>query len=839
MRRALSACACAVLLAVGIGTANLGAAESSTTLVPFVPQLVPGPIPGLTSSCDDFKLAVLPFGLADFDIADEGWVWVDPSRKFRSVSGRVTGSHVAYNDTPANHNSHDHNTNILIDAGYEDLLSIVNHDDPDDPRAVDTIEVEWEIGAKPGEKKGDGLNPTFPKWAWPSVGDRVWVNGSWIFDCGHPTEEIVGYTNLPNLPPIPIIVKHYRSEIHPGRAIAVMRDQARALPGTGNIAVPVTATDLYVHGRGGFVVEQLNCGMGIIIDGMPGTGDHDGCPTKTSPIAANFAFDVCVPAQPASGGATLVWDVQDGPGNTVGVAPDITEAAAAGACVAPFDTQKMLHVVVPLAGTGVAPEEVYARKIYAGWVGGLQPELRHFKVTLKRMDLHDDQDIDPGDGELSFFWMNVNRADREWIRLSDFANGNMNDYDDDHLLGDGFMNFTNAVFDFYVRPGQNFTISANGYDQDCYDGSFGDHDLKVSTYVGCAVDIPEAGNNDPMVSLPTKIEPDATTFGPPTYGVGNQDLKARHLVIVGGTALTPSQYELEIKIEEIFDNTPPVTTATVTPAPNANGWNNSSSVTAAFSAVDNPGGTGVADIVLHGEGTEPFDLVVPGSTASLAFTLEGVTTITYFARDVQGNEEVPRSFAVRIDRTKPTIGGSRAPGPNQYGWNNTDVTVSFTCGDTLSGVASCGPTPQVVTTEGLGQSRSGEAVDLAGNTASTTVSGINIDKTPPVVSGLPENCVLWPADHRMVFVGTASVTDALSGVVPGSFSVTGASSEPPNALGDGTTLPDITIVNGRISLRAERSGTGLGRRYTLGATAMDYAGNVATAGAVCSVPRNR
>ncbi len=154
-------------------------------------------------------------------------------------------------------------------------------------------------------------------------------------------------------------------------------------------------------------------------------------------------------------------------------------------------------------------------------------------------------------------------------------------------------------------------------------------------------------------------------------------------------------------------------------------------------------------------------------------------------------------------------------------------------------MGSCGPTPQLITAEGAGQFRAGEAVDLAGNSATTTVTGINIDKTPPVLSGLPVNCVLWPADHRMVLVGTATVTDALSGIVPGSFLVTAASSEPANGTADGQTLPDFAIAGGQIRLRAERAGTGPGRDYRLGATAMDLAGNVATGAAVCSVPHNK
>src|SRR5207248_3095580 len=66
-------------------------------------------------------------------------------------------------------------------------------------------------------------------------------------------------------------------------------------------------------------------------------------------------------------------------------------------------------------------------------------------------------------------------------------------------------------------------------------------------------------------------------------------------------------------------------------------------------------------------------------------------------------------------------------------WNNSDVTVSFTCADALSAVASCaGPT--TLSSDGAAQSVTGTASDNAGNTASATVSGINIGKTQPVIS---------------------------------------------------------------------------------------------------------
>src|SRR5437763_2202439 len=91
---------------------------------------------------------------------------------------------------------------------------------------------------------------------------------------------------------------------------------------------------------------------------------------------------------------------------------------------------------------------------------------------------------------------------------------------------------------------------------------------------------------------------------------------------------------------------------------------------------------------------------------------------------------------MRVDKTPPTITGAASPAANAAGWNNSDVTVSFTCADALSAVASCaGPT--ILTSDGAAQSVTGTASDNAGNTASATVSGINIDKSPPPISAPP------------------------------------------------------------------------------------------------------
>jgi hypothetical protein len=89
----------------------------------------------------------------------------------------------------------------------------------------------------------------------------------------------------------------------------------------------------------------------------------------------------------------------------------------------------------------------------------------------------------------------------------------------------------------------------------------------------------------------------------------------------------------------------------------------------------------------------------------------------------------------------------------------------------------------------------------------------------------------------MIQVAAVTATDALSGLVPGSFQVSGTSNEP-------TGVPEISITpNGSggyvIALQADRLGTGTGRIYTLTATASDAAGNSAKVTSTCTVPHDQ
>jgi predicted extracellular nuclease len=151
---------------------------------------------------------------------------------------------------------------------------------------------------------------------------------------------------------------------------------------------------------------------------------------------------------------------------------------------------------------------------------------------------------------------------------------------------------------------------------------------------------------------------------------------------------------------------------------------------------------------------------------------------------------------VLLTMARPTISASRTPAANAAGWSSTDVTVSFTCVDPLSSLVAC-PSPVIVSTEGAGQSVTGSSATKGGATVSTTLTGISIDKTNPVVT-YTGNAGTYDIDQTVNI--TCSATDALSGI---------ASSTCKNVNGPSWSF-------------------GLGS-HTLSATATDKAGNSGSA----------
>lgn len=164
-----------------------------------------------------------------------------------------------------------------------------------------------------------------------------------------------------------------------------------------------------------------------------------------------------------------------------------------------------------------------------------------------------------------------------------------------------------------------------------------------------------------------------------------------------------------------LDLTPPTITANV-PAPNAYGWYNAP-VTVSFACNDGTTGSGVASC--------------PGSYTFTNTNAAGQST-TVTSQDNAGNTSTKTVSGINIDSTPPTITGGPTVAANQFGWYNQPVTIAFTCTDALSGVASCAPI--VLTQQGANQSATGTGTDKAGNSATYTVTGINIDFTPPTIT---------------------------------------------------------------------------------------------------------
>ena len=126
------------------------------------------------------------------------------------------------------------------------------------------------------------------------------------------------------------------------------------------------------------------------------------------------------------------------------------------------------------------------------------------------------------------------------------------------------------------------------------------------------------------------------------------------------------------------------------------------------------------------------------------------------------------------------------------------------------------------------------------NTAGGTRTVNVVDTTPPTVgSASASPGVLWPPNHRMVPVVVSVSASDLSGPVTCSI-VSVGSNEPANGLGDGDTAPDWMVTGDlTLTLRAERSGRGAGRVYTITLRCRDASGNEASATASVGVPHDQ
>lgn len=288
----------------------------------------------------------------------------------------------------------------------------------------------------------------------------------------------------------------------------------------------------------------------------------------------------------------------------------------------------------------------------------------------------------------------------------------------------------------YAKSGGDLTLTVStSADTRCVDvtGAFSGHQTSASAKSTWTFAYLAAGTSDGVYSV--------TATASPNFNANN----------CTGQSQNPKTASF------VLDNTGPVVTAAVSPTPNAAGWNNSN-VAISWSATD--AGSGV------GSGPTPTTDTQTANTAGI--------TKTASATDRLGNAGTG-SVTVKLDKSAPVITGSRAPAANADGWNNTDVTVSFSCSDSPAGIKACsGPT--TLTTNASGQSVTGSAVDNADNSASATVSGVNIDKVNPALSGAPTtapNAAGWYQGDVTVKWTASDALSGLRGAAPADSTITG------------------------------------------------------------------
>ncbi|MDQ1673702.1 MAG: hypothetical protein QOC98_2264, partial [Frankiaceae bacterium] len=170
------------------------------------------------------------------------------------------------------------------------------------------------------------------------------------------------------------------------------------------------------------------------------------------------------------------------------------------------------------------------------------------------------------------------------------------------------------------------------------------------------------------------------------------------------------------------DTTPPTTTATLSPAANASGWNNTTPVSVTLSATDT-GGAGVDKTYYTTDGTTP-------TTSSTIYggpiPVNATTTVKFFSVDKAGQAEAVNSRLVQVDKNTPTTSISCNGGPCASTYSSS-VSVALSPADTGgSGVALTR-----YTTDGSDPSSSSTAITYTAPfsvASTTTVKYISTDR---------------------------------------------------------------------------------------------------------------
>src|ERR671935_49217 len=168
-----------------------------------------------------------------------------------------------------------------------------------------------------------------------------------------------------------------------------------------------------------------------------------------------------------------------------------------------------------------------------------------------------------------------------------------------------------------------------------------------------------------------------------------------------------------------YDATPPAVSPAPSRAPDSNGWYNHALTIGWGGAEPPPGGAPC---------TPPGDYKRPdNATASTSGT----------CTDNAGNTAPSVSFGFKFDATPPAAtSAAAAQSPDQSGWYNHPVLITWAGTDNLSGIGTCTSSAYNGPDSATGVA-SGSCTDAAGNRSAPLTFPLKFDATAPVVSATP------------------------------------------------------------------------------------------------------
>jgi hypothetical protein len=246
-----------------------------------------------------------------------------------------------------------------------------------------------------------------------------------------------------------------------------------------------------------------------------------------------------------------------------------------------------------------------------------------------------------------------------------------------------------------------------------------------------------------------------------------------------------------------------------------------------------------------------LDTETNATTTTLTYTFNlGIHIVTLNATDEAGNTGSDSVTVTIIDTTPPMVNAGPDLTVEQESHAGTQITLYGNATDICStqlnftwsenGIV-LGAEQNLTYTFNLGAHVvTLNATDISGNTGTDNVTVEVIDTTPPQINATASPSILWPPNHKYVEVRVNVTAFDICDPSPKITLVSITSNEPENSIGDGNTVNDIIIIDEfTFNLRAERSGTGLGRIYAITYEVTDASGNSAMRSVAIEIPHNQ